>query len=801
MSKHLFSAIFIALFISINFSQAQIYIGEDDTICGNTVTLSAQVTPYEVIVNATNVYAFDPIPFAPLPPGGTFINLTDDAVSTAQPIGFTFKFFENEYTQFYIGSNGWISFSPGQTTSYTSATIPSTAANVPKNCIMGPWQDWHPGVGPNVGQYISYRTEGIAPCRKLIVTFNEIPMYQCTSLFGTFQIIIYETTNAIENYITNKPNCPTWAGGTATQGVHNINGTIAYTAPNRNSTQWTTTNEGTSFVAVGDPLPPQPINYTVRWYADGQFIGEGDQFTHTVANNPTQFVGEVNYGCGLESFFDTIMIYQIPFEYEFETNRASCEVSPDGSGNFTITFGETGPYAFRWLDEQGNPIQENLNVIDTVSIDGLVPGAYNLIVSDSQGCQLEIPFSIGQLSAELLLSSTDAICPFSFTGTASVEIDGVEPPYTYAWELNGLEFATTPEVNQLFPSPNPYYVNVGYGIGCIITDSILIGQPAFVSETSSTPASCFGTADGSASVLVTLGTGPFSFTWNPGNINGETITDVTNGMYYVTIVDGNGCNILDSVLVGSPSEIVTEIFQTTAKCEEANGSINLGNSTGGNGAPYTYFWPHSEETTSNVSNLAAGEYQVIVTDANGCSQTETINIDNIPSPTALFSINPEDFGPNNVPIDFTDLSFSDSSAIIGWNWDFGGVGTSNQQNPSFSFPEAGNYDITLIVETTEGCFDTLTIAYVIGGEIEVPNVFTPNGDGQNDFFQIPNIQFFKGNMVLILNRWGRKVFEAEDYNNDTVKWDGGESPDGTYFFIIDIPDREPKKGTVTVIRK
>ena len=70
--------------------------------------------------------------------------------------GFSFCFFGNTYTQFYVGSNGWVSFTGGQPSAYTSATIPSTGASVPKNCIMAPWQDWHPGTGSNVGNYIKY---------------------------------------------------------------------------------------------------------------------------------------------------------------------------------------------------------------------------------------------------------------------------------------------------------------------------------------------------------------------------------------------------------------------------------------------------------------------------------------------------------------------------------------------------------------------------------------------------------------------------------------------------------------------
>ena len=83
---------------------------------------------------------------------------------------------------------------------------------------MGPWQDWHPGTGSNIGQYIKYQVLGTAPNRRLVVSWNNCPMFSCTSNFGTFQIVLFETTNIIETRIQNKPACTSWAQGTAVHG-------------------------------------------------------------------------------------------------------------------------------------------------------------------------------------------------------------------------------------------------------------------------------------------------------------------------------------------------------------------------------------------------------------------------------------------------------------------------------------------------------------------------------------------------------------------------------------------------------
>ncbi|MBL7917476.1 MAG: hypothetical protein JNM96_03705, partial [Bacteroidia bacterium] len=190
----------VSLFASTNLiiSQNCPSLGPDQFLpCGVTqATLNANMTtcnPTAISPALTTTYAVTNIPFAPAPVGGTAINLSDDSQAGPFNIGFPFCFFGVTYNQFWIGSNGWVAFSAGQSNAFTSASIPSAAFSVPRNCIMGPWQDWHPGVGPNVGNYIRYQVLGTAPCRRLVISYTSIPMYQCTTTYGTFQIIIYES--------------------------------------------------------------------------------------------------------------------------------------------------------------------------------------------------------------------------------------------------------------------------------------------------------------------------------------------------------------------------------------------------------------------------------------------------------------------------------------------------------------------------------------------------------------------------------------------------------------------------------
>ena len=194
-------------------------------------------------------YNVQSVPFSPQLENGTSLPMVDDDVSGVIPIGFVFCFCGNSYSQAYIGTNGWVGFSAGQPISFTPFPIPTTNAFVPKNCIMAPFHDMNPGF-PTPLNYIKYYTAGIAPFRRFVVTWDSIPMYQCTILRAKQQVVLYETTNVIETTIFRKPVCPIWVNGRAIHGLHNFNGTQAIIVGTRNATVWGTTmmNETTRFV-------------------------------------------------------------------------------------------------------------------------------------------------------------------------------------------------------------------------------------------------------------------------------------------------------------------------------------------------------------------------------------------------------------------------------------------------------------------------------------------------------------------------------------------------------------------------
>ena len=182
----------------------------------------------QLFVKRTSAYELTMPTYVGENTGGTVIPSSDDVTHGPFNIGFTFAFFGNNFTQFYVGSNGWIGFSAGQTTGYTAQFIPN--AGSPKNAILADWEDLLPG-----SANIYYQTLGTAPNRRLVVSFNNVPHYGCRSNLHTFQFVLYETTNVIDINTVRKPLC---GSNNATQGLVNSAGTTVVPVDGRNASQW-----------------------------------------------------------------------------------------------------------------------------------------------------------------------------------------------------------------------------------------------------------------------------------------------------------------------------------------------------------------------------------------------------------------------------------------------------------------------------------------------------------------------------------------------------------------------------------
>ena len=370
-------------------------IGDDQTLqCGvlsTTLTADLSSCVGGSSPKQTTSYSVNPIPYVAQVNTGTSLFMSDDSQQGPFNIGFSFCFYGSSYTQFYVGSNGWISFSGGQPTTFTSSPIPSTAGNVPKNAIMGPWQDWHPGLG---GQ-IRYQVQGTAPCRKLVVSWINVPMFSCSSNQGNFSIVLYESTNVIENHIQNKPSCLNWQGGTAVQGLHNAAGTLSSTVPGRNSTAWVANNEAYRWTPNGPDVAPLYV-----WYQVGNAVPIGYGLTQTV----TPPAGGAEYTCHVQwpscnsgwnvcnsnsiaNSYDTVLIIPgiapiiSPIEYE----DTLC-VNSSNEMYYIADLGTDVNYYWEFLDTPLN-IDNDTVIIDWSGISsGLYDSALVVWAINQDGC-------------------------------------------------------------------------------------------------------------------------------------------------------------------------------------------------------------------------------------------------------------------------------------------------------------------------------------------------------------------------------------------------------------------------------
>ena len=270
------------------------------------------------ISNQTNAYSIQSIPYNPNPyTNGTLYTIPiDDRWSGVINLPFSFCFFGQTYNQFVLGTNGVISFNLAYSNLYCpwpfTNTIPTNWPNpVPgfPRPMIGLYHDIDPSVAsdptepcqPNCGE-VRYGIYGNYPCRKFVVSYNNIPHYNCPLNKSKFQIILYEFTNIIEIHVERKQTCGAWNGGRACLGIQNGLGTIGYAPFGRNTGNWTILNtpEAWRFSPIGPPTSQ------FGWYDMlGNLLSNSPSF-QVCPTSTSQYVARIT-NCGI-SLSDTVIV-------------------------------------------------------------------------------------------------------------------------------------------------------------------------------------------------------------------------------------------------------------------------------------------------------------------------------------------------------------------------------------------------------------------------------------------------------------------------------------------------------------
>jgi gliding motility-associated-like protein len=284
-----------------------------------------------------------------------------------------------------------------------------------------------------------------------------------------------------------------------------------------------------------------------------------------------------------------------------------------GNANGTadaVASGGTGPYTYLWSNSQ-----------TTAIISNLTGGSYSVTVTDANGCTTTSTVIVANTGAPVvaLQSSSNITCFGGTTGAATVSVTGGSSPYTYAWSPSGGNAASATGL-----SAGTYTITVTGSDGCIQTQTVTLTQPTAIAATgASVPEDC---ADGTgvASVTALGGTPGYTYVWSNAATN-DTITSLTAGSYSVTVTDANGCTTTTTVVVTNTG--------VAAANAGASVTITAGQTTQlfGTGG-VTYSWsPSGSLSCSNCQNPIASPsvttvYTLTVTDANGCTDSDTITV-------------------------------------------------------------------------------------------------------------------------------------------------------------------------------
>lgn len=290
------------------------------------------------------------------------------------------------------------------------------------------------------------------------------------------------------------------------------------------------------------------------------------------------------------------------------------------------------------------------------------------------------------------------------------------------------------------------------------------------------------------------------------NTTNPSWTFTEPGTYNVTLIANPGTTCADTTTSVFNVYLSPEPFITTPPFACGNLPVTL-LAEGTFGANANLQWQlgaGSQPTTANTPEVTVqfadpGDHEVsLLVAENGCTGFYSTTISNAAQPVAGFSVTPASPQLVGVPVTFTDGSAAPGGAIDSWWWTIDDTEwTSDDAVASWTTPWPGTYHITLVVTTAQGCADTTDAYYVvIGGPLTIPNVFSPNGDGNNETFHIINVDQYN-NDLYVYNRWGSKVYTSRNYKN---QWDGDGVPDGTYYYVLRIDDGREFSGHVTLLR-
>lgn len=377
--------------------------------------------------------------------------------------------------------------------------------------------------------------------------------------------------------------------------------------------------DGEIFISVTGGLP----SFTYLW--SNGFTSE--DITGVPAGIYTLTVTDAN-SCSVQ-ISDTIAEPEL-LQDSISVQNASCNTA---NGSATVfPYGGTGPYTYEWSTGE-----------TTQTINNLFAQAYPITITDSNGCILNDVANVSNINGPILNvdSVIDVSCPGLSDGAIYVSTSSGTPPYTYLWSNS-----VTLENNINIPT-GTYTLTVTDSLNCIAIISEVVSQPGpLLFNGASTPASC-GLSDGTASVIPSGGTAPYTYLWDGGS-GSSIIINVPAGNYTVTVTDFNNCVYDTTIAIINPdAPVITNAVITDVACYSgSDGEINI--DVSGGTTPLDFIWSNFPPAiTEDLSGVTAGTYTVIINDASNCTSSATYVINEPPELQLTFTITDATCGISN----------------------------------------------------------------------------------------------------------------------------------------------------------
>lgn len=742
-------------------------------------------------------------------------------------IPFTFDFYGETYQNCQIGSNGLISFfKPGFGQLYPEGSGcsfsqdefgPFPNSQRYRNCIMVPYYDIIFG---SQGGAVYFQVIGEYPCRKMILSYYQVPMYDCRSQKATHMAVLYESSNTIEFYLENKPHCGTpWGegidGGLATLGIHNHDATQACLVDTLNNARWWVQNRAYRIRAASElersytVYKRSAIDFNapmeqVELDAEGRFFANP-----TIEEGPVRYFAQATiYRADWNEILiwdSTAIYYPVDLDPIVVTHNGSTANENVVCRGDQVNFQLSGGTRYNMvLPQEVENIGSTFTRVNTASQDSVV---YQFeVINEENGvviCErLSNPVTIHNKSFEVKLADDMTIC----RGTEISLTDVLkEENGTSAWSTGqtGDTILTQPQ------STGYITLTKTDAIGCTASDSILVNvNDAPDINITGTMQICQGTN----TVLTVNSSLPNCiFEWSTGQTTQSiTVNPSSTQQYNVSVkLPPAMCERLDSATVVVEQAPDVNCTPDASICEGETAEIGaVGNAT-------RYIWESVPQDMS-VNGGSQSNYTVKPSSTTmyvahaynqiNCHSTDTVYVNVQRTPSAAIRFTPSVIDALDPTVIFTDVSSGNSTR----EWELSDGTTSTEAEFVHVFPVTDTtlrYDIKLTAYSPLGCSDTTSAFIRVQREHHLwapTGVYLHDNNPDNAKFRlwIDNLVEYD---LRIFNRYGEMIFQTNDIED---AWDctynGKPVMQGVYTWSVqyrhnDAPNRlEREQGTFMI---